>query len=179
MSNILYRTRTYLVGHMQYSSGEDWRSYVESELNPLGIITYNPYSKPFVKDLQEDDDARNFFDKQAELGNYDYLQDKMRQIRNYDLNLVDRSDFIIARIIPEVPSYGSSEELAIAARMKKPIFLAVEGGKKKAPHWLWGMLPHKYFYDSVEQIVEKVKDIDSGKIEIDSDRWRLLVKELR
>ena len=32
MENILYKTRTYLVGHMQYANGRDWRDYVEGEL---------------------------------------------------------------------------------------------------------------------------------------------------
>ena len=39
----LNKTRTYLVGHMQYASGRDWRDYVEGELEPLGIRIFNPY----------------------------------------------------------------------------------------------------------------------------------------
>ena len=30
--NNLWRTKTYLVGHMQYKSGRDWRGYVTEEL---------------------------------------------------------------------------------------------------------------------------------------------------
>ena len=44
----------------------------------------------------------------------------MKQIRSYDLNLVDRSDFIIAHLFPEVASGGSAEEIVTAVRMKKP-----------------------------------------------------------
>ena len=44
--SLLWRTRTYLVGHMQYASGRDWREYVETELHDLNIITFNPYKKP-------------------------------------------------------------------------------------------------------------------------------------
>ena len=57
----------------------------------------------------------------------------MRTVRTYDLNLVDRSDFIIAHIIPAVASWGSAEELVTAIRMKKPVFISMEGGKKKNP----------------------------------------------
>ena len=57
----------------------------------------------------------------------------MREIRIFDLNLVDRSDFIIAHIIPNVASWGSAEELVTAVRMKKPTFISVEGGKKECP----------------------------------------------
>ena len=57
MKNVLFKTRTYLVGHMQYASGRDWREYVEGELESLGIRIFNPYKKPFVKDVKEDEDT--------------------------------------------------------------------------------------------------------------------------
>ena len=55
----------------------------------------------------------------------------------------------------------------------------MEGGKKNTPLWIMGMIPHHYIYDSVSEIVDMIKNIDSGNKEIDSDRWRLLRKELR
>ena len=42
--NLLEKTRTYLVGHMQYASGRDWREYVEGELEPINIKIFNPRS---------------------------------------------------------------------------------------------------------------------------------------
>ena len=62
---------------------------------------------------------------------------------------------------------------------KKPIFVSMEGGKAKTPLWMTAMFPHKYIYDSVEEIIEMVEAIDSGEKEIDSDRWRLLKPEYR
>ncbi len=62
---------------------------------------------------------------------------------------------------------------------EKPIFLSIEGGKKKTPLWILGQIPHNYIYDSVEDIVDMVKKIDSGEKEVDSERWRLLREELR
>ena len=103
----------------------------------------------------------------------------MREIRAFDLNLVDRSDFIVAHFIPDVASWGSAEELVTAIRMKKPVFLSIEGGKKKTPLWIMGMLPHKYIYNNVNEIIDKIKEIDSGRKKIDNERWRLLRKELR
>jgi hypothetical protein len=57
--------------------------------------------------------------------------------------------------------------------------VAIEGTKKKCPLWLLGMFPHKYIYDSVDDILEMLIKIDEGKKEIDSDRWRLLKPEFR
>lgn len=131
MSNILAKTKTYLVGHMQYASGRDWRSHVEEELEKLNITTFNPYRKPFVKDVEEDEGARERMADDMKNGYYNDVTERMRTVRNYDLNLVDRSDFIIAHILPEVASWGSAEELVTAVRAKKPIFISMEGEKLK------------------------------------------------
>ncbi len=177
--HVLNKTRTYLVGHMQYASGRDWRKYVEEKLEPLGITIFNPYRKPFVKDIDEGDSKRKQMATAMEWGGYDKVSNWMREIRTYDLNLVDRSDFIVAHIIPDVASWGSAEELVTAVRMKKPIFISMEGGKKNTPLWIMGMLPHHYIYDSIEEVVDMIKQIDSGQKSIDSNRWRLLREELR
>ena len=179
MENILYKTRTYLVGHMQYASGRDWRGHVEEELAPLGIQIFNPYKKPFVKDVNEDEDTRLSISHCMEHGYFNNVAERMKLIRSYDLNLVDRSDFIVAHLLPEVASWGSAEEIVTAVRMKKPMFISMEGGKRKTPLWMMGMLPHHYIYDSIEEVVDMVKQIDNGEKKIDSDRWRLLRKELR
>jgi hypothetical protein len=177
--NTLNKTRTYLVGHMQYASGRDWREYVEEELNPLNITIFNPYKKPFVKDVDEDEETRKKIALNMKDGHYSDVANRMKQIRSYDLNLVDRSDFIIAHLLPEVASWGSAEEIVTAVRMKKPIFISMEGGKNKTPLWMMGMLPHHYIYDTIEDVISMIKKIDSGEKDIDSDRWRLLKEELR
>ncbi|MAF43964.1 MAG: hypothetical protein CMI54_07375 [Parcubacteria group bacterium] len=176
---ILNKTRTYLVGHMQYASGRDWREYVEGELEPMGIRIFNPYKKPFVKDVNEDETTRIKIEQSMSYEHYSDVANRMKQIRSYDLNLVDRSDFIVAHLLPEVASWGSAEEIVTAVRMKKPIFVSMEGGKTKTPLWMMGMLPHHYIYDSIECVVDMIKKIDAGEKQIDSDRWRLLKKELR
>ena len=176
---ILEKTRTYLVGHMQYADGRDWREYVEGELEPLAIRIFNPYKKPFVKDVNEGEEARNKIQHDMEEGHYSDVANRMKRIRSYDLNLVDRSDFIIAHLLPDVASWGSAEEIVTAVRMKKPIFISMEGGKNKTPLWMMGMLPHHYIYDSIEEVVDMIKQINNGEKNIDSDRCRLLREDLR
>lgn len=179
MENVLRKTKTYLVGHMQYSCGRNWRDCVEERLDKLDITVFNPYKKPFLKDVDEDEAAREHMLRNMELGYFNDVAERMVTVRSYDLNLVDRSDFIIAHILPEVASWGSAEELVTAVRMKKPVFISMEGGKKKTPLWIMGMIPHNYIYDSVEDILTMIEEINSGKKAIDSDRWRLLRKDLR
>lgn len=179
MSNLLKKTKTYLVGHMQYLSGRDWRQEVTKKLKPLGITCFDPYKKPFMKDVAEDEASRQEMDTWMKTKQYDRVTEKMKTVRSYDLNLVDRSDFIIAHLVPDVASWGSAEEIVTAVRMKKPIFISMEGGKAKTPLWMLGMLPHKYIYNSLDEVVEMLYAINNGVKPIDSDRWRLLRKEYR
>lgn len=177
--NLLNKTKTYLVGHMQYLNGRNWREQITKKLKPLNITCFDPYKKPFVKDVDESEFARAEMDECLKNELYDDLTDKMKIVRSYDLNLVDRSDFIIAHLVPDVASWGSAEEIVTAVRMKKPIFISMEGGKTKTPLWLFGMIPHKYIYNSISEIIDMIYAIDSGEKEIDSDRWRLLQEKYR
>lgn len=179
MTNLLDKTKTYLVGHMQYVSGRNWREEVTSKLNKIGVTCFDPYKKPFIKDVEEDEATRQEMETWMRTKQYDRVTDRMKTVRAYDLNLVDRSDFIVAHLVPEVASWGSAEEIVTAVRMKKPVFVSMEGGKAKTPLWMLGMFPHKYIYNSIEEIVDMLYAIDSGAKEIDSDRWRLLRKEFR
>ena len=98
MSNLLYKTKTYLVGHMQYLSGRDWREEVTEKLAPLSITCFDPYKKPFVKDVEEDEASRIEMETWMKTKQYDRVSERMKTVRSYDLNLVDRSDFIIAHL---------------------------------------------------------------------------------
>ena len=172
-------TKTYLVGHMQYISGRDWREDITEDLGPLDITCFNPYDKPFIKDVEEDEATRQEMEVWMKTKQYDRVTERMKTVRAYDLNLVDRSDFIVAHLVPDVASWGSAEEIVTAVRMKKPVFVSMEGGKAKTPLWMLGMFPHKYIYNNVDEIVDMLYAIHNGEKDIDSDRWRLLRKRYR
>ena len=180
--NLLWRTRTYLVGNMENVTsveGTGWRDWISVPLEKMGVVVYNPFKKPFLQDVKEgpQEVRDNLYSRNS--GDYDILATKMKEIRSYDLNLVDRSDFLIAHINPTVASWGSAEELVTGVREKKPIFLSIEGGKKNCPLWIFGMFPHKYIYDSPSDVLETLIRIDNGELPIDSNRWKLLRKEWR
>ena len=124
--NLLSRTKTYLVGHMQYLSGRNWREEVTAKLEPLQITCFDPYKKPFVKDVEEDEASRIEMETWMKTKQYDRVAERMKIVRSYDLNLVDRSDFIIAHLVPDVASWGSAEEIVTAIRMKNPTFISMD-----------------------------------------------------
>jgi hypothetical protein len=179
MSNLLAKTKCYLIGHMQYADGRGWREVVKQELGPRKITFFDPYYKPFIHDIPEDEGSRDEMSNWMATGQYDLVKQRMWEVRGYDLRLCDICDFFIAHIIPEKASWGSAEEITTVIRQKKPLFLSIEGGKKKTPLWLMGALPHKYIYDSVDDVIQTVKYIDDGVVKMSSDRWKLLKPELR
>jgi hypothetical protein len=177
--NLLRKTRCYTVGTMQYADGRAWREIVTARFSNMGITTFDPYHKPFINEIKEDEAARAALKVQMENGEFDKVADRMRKVRSDDLRLCDVSDFAFVNIIPKVASWGSAEELVTFVRMKKPIFVVVEGGVKNTPLWIMGMLPYKYFYNTVEEALGMIEAIDKGLVETDSERWRLLKHEYR
>lgn len=175
----LTKTKAYLIGHMQYKNGESWREYVLSELKKMGIVAWSPYDKPMEINYEENDNIRMYLAECMKSEQYSLVQEVMKNIRNQDLRLCDLADFCIAHLYPEIASWGSAEELTVACKQKKPVFISIEGGKKKCPLWLLGMFPHKYIYNSVEDIISMIKCINDGSVEIDSDRWKLLKPQYR
>ena len=176
---LLNKTRTYLVGHMQYANGRGWREEVTPSLIEMGITVFDPYHKPFIDDVIEDEEARLHLADWMKSEEYDRVSERMRRVRNFDLRICDLSDFIIAHINPSVASWGSAEEIVTCCRANKPVFISVEGGKSKTPLWIMGMFPHKYIYNNVQEVIKMLKRIDNEEKIIDSDRWKLLKPEYR
>lgn len=177
---LLFKTKVYLVGGMQYvSDGRGWRAGLTEQLTTLGITVFDPYVKPFVDDAKEDESVRAELKAQMLRGEFDVVAERMKKIRNFDLRLCDLSDFIIAHINPSVASWGSAEEIVTSVRGKKPVFISIEGGKVACPLWILGMIPPKYIYNNVGEIFETIKRLDSGEKIMDSDRWKLLKTEYR
>ena len=177
--NVLAKTKTYLIGPMQYAEGRKWRDDISGTLRAMDITIFDPYKKPFINAPDEDEDTHNALVGLMNKGVFPAVADHMKQVRSFDLSMVDRADFIICYLDPEVPTFGTMEELSWACRCKKPTFIVVEGGKKKTPFWVMGMFPHKYIYNSFKEVEDVLLDINTGKVKISSDRWRLFEPHLR
>tara|TARA_R110002153_G_scaffold45929_3_gene129352 strand:- start:816 stop:1358 length:543 start_codon:yes stop_codon:yes gene_type:complete len=180
MKNILEKCKTYMIGAMEFQNGEGWRNKCSKELEEKGIICYDPYKKPFDEDyVKEDQDTQEKIKLLRENGELEEVHKHFKEIIAIDLAMVDRSDFIICYINPSTPTFGTMHELIVANQAKKPIFIFVEGGKTKTPLWLLGLLPVRFFYDDLDSLLDMVKKIDDGTVEIDSKRWRLFKKHYR
>ncbi len=180
-THLLRGTRCYLIGHMQYSNGRGWRETVKETFKDTGIRFFDPYYKPFIHDVPEDENSRAEMHHWMETEQYDLVASRMKDVRSLDLRLCDICDWFIAVIKPSVASWGSAEEITTVIRVKKPLFLVIDDplGKKATPLWLMAIMPHKYIYNNIEEAVDTINAINSGIVKMSSDRWKLLLPELR
>ena len=179
MKNLLHKTYTYLAGPMQFTQhGQTWREMVKKELSPLGIRIFDPYNKPFLNELYlEGNEDKGQMDKWEKEGRIDLIENKMRAVRSSDLALCDKADFGIFYLNPSIATVGTIEELTTMNRAKRPCFVLWDNDKPS--YWLLGMLKSKYIYRTWEKLLGTIKAIDSGEIEPDSRRWKLLSPEYR
>lgn len=179
--NLLRGTRCYLIGHMQYCNGRGWRDAVKETFKDTGIKFYDPYHKPFVQNIPEDENSREEMLHWMETEQYDLVASRMKAVRGYDLRLCNICDWYIAVIKPSIASWGSAEEITTIIREKKPLFLVIDDpkGKKATPLWLMAIMPHKYIYNNLEEAIEMIRAIDANIVKVNSDRWKLLLPEMR
>lgn len=176
--SLLNRAKCYLVGPMQYQNGRGWRERVTEQLKEIGVVCFDPYSKPFEADIKETEEFQKELLSFQISGDYDTVSRLMANVCYHDLALVTLSDFIIAYIDPKVVTVGSWHELFLAEELKKPIFLIVEGGKKTTPLWLFGTINHNFIFESFDQVIEELTKINFGKTSL-SVRWKLLKQDIR
>jgi len=168
----------YLAGPIDYApdQGRAWRKETEERLKHLKINFLDPNSK--VKGLSKE--VNNDQDK-VKRCKKDYkwkeLSKIMKKIVREDLRCIDYSDFIIAYVNSSIHMCGTYHEIIIALNQKKPVFIVVEGGKKKSPSWLFGICDYKYMFDNFEDLFKFVINLDNGDIKMDN-KWVLIRKQL-
>lgn len=180
--NKLNSIKIYLIGNLENENeidAKNWRHLVTVEFAKLNITCLDPLKRNFENFPQESLNFRQTMKKELADGNYNYVRNIYKNVRRQDLSLVDKSDAIFCVLNPDVPTWGTCEELSVSTKANKPIFLTVKGGKSKTPLWITSMIPENYNFDSIEDAIRRVKDIDAGLYEIDEKYWRLLLPNLR
>jgi nucleoside 2-deoxyribosyltransferase len=170
--NRLKNQRVYLAGAMDRVAdrGAGWRDRITPFLENLGIIVFNPITKPTAIGL-EDEDSHVIKTKLKKTQRYDELSEVMKTIRRVDLRLVDISDFLIVNMNLDIHPCGTYEEIFWANRQKKPIIIHMEQGKQHTPDWLFGTIPHQMIFSSWEEIQEYLVHINSSENIDTHKRW--------
>ncbi len=170
--NKLNNQKVYLAGAMDRvpDRGVAWRDSITPFLESLNVVVFNPLKKPLEIGL-ETDDAHAIKTRYKAEEKYDEISKMMKTIRTTDLRLVDISNFLVVNLDLDVHPCGTYEEIFWANRQKKPILIHMEQGKKNAPDWLFGTIPHQMIFSSWDEIKEYLRNIDSGKYFKTYDRW--------
>lgn len=163
---------TYLAGPMDRvaDAGVGWRREISPWLHARGVIVLDPSCKPTEERVGEecDREQRNQWVKDEDWGS---LTRFMKKVRGLDLRMVNNSHFIIVHVNPDVHMCGTYEELAVATAEKKPILAWVEGGKKRAPWWLFAQIPHQDMFGSLDELKAHLKYIDTAPRINRRKRW--------
>jgi hypothetical protein len=170
--NRLKNQRVYLAGAMDRVAdrGNGWRDNITPFLESLDVIVFNPIKKPTILG-KEDDETHRLKIKLKSSESYDELSILMKTIRSIDLRLVDISDFLIVNLDLDIHPCGTYEEIFWANRQKKPIIINMVQGKKNAPDWLFGTIPHEMIFSSWDSIKEYLIHIHTDKTMQDHNRW--------
>lgn len=173
MLNRLKNQRVYLAGAMDRvpDRGATWRNNITPFLEDMGVIVFNPIKKPTDVGL-EDHDTHALKIKLKEQKRYDELSSIMKTIRAVDLRLVDISDFLVVNLNLEHHASGTYEEISLANRSKKPILIHIEQGKQYTPDWLFGAIPHQWFFSSWEELQNYLTHINRDDNIDHYNRWR-------
>lgn len=178
MSGKLDRALIYLSGAMEFAPdhGIEWRRKFIARSNEVGLrIDYiDPTDKVGARDLNVVEDKKY----QAMLrneGRFEELRDFVGRYRRYDLRACDYMDALVACVDPEIPHWGTPNEIYVAETAHKPRFLIVPGGKYNTPYWLFDVFPLENIFDNPEECIQRLLDLNSGKQEL-SDEWVLIRK---
>jgi hypothetical protein len=128
-------------------AGVGWRRTLRKETKDLGILWLDPTRKPINVGV-ENDASRLQRRRNKQEERWADLIAEMKPIRCVDLRMVDVCDFLVVNLDMDIHACGTYEEIFLANRQKKPVFLHIEQGKRATPDWLFATLPHKYFHSS-------------------------------
>ena len=170
--NRVKNQRCYLAGAMDrvIDRGKGWRQEITPFLESLGIVVFNPITKPTEVGL-EDHDTHLVKTKLKQKKRYEELSSMMKVIRSVDLRLVDISDFLIVNLDLDIHPCGTYEEIFWANRQKKPIIIHMVQGKEHTPDWLFGTVPHQMIYSDWNDIYGYLEHINSSENINTYNRW--------
>ena len=172
--NKLDGLRFYLAGPIDAAKddGVGWRRALTPWLKRRKIKVVDPCDKPIAYSAyKEIEGEKQKMMELKESGRYFELAQQMRDIVHVDLRMVDVSDGVIVYLDPETPMCGTYHELINALQQRKPTLVVIEGGKKKAPNWLFGIMNFNFMFDSFDDLKTFLKQIDEGIITADLSRW--------
>ena len=166
--NVLRGKHLYLSGPIENGDPtSNWRVEPTNTLSgTFGLNVFDPNSDPKQKWLPELFDARDScnFDKMAEIAT--------KFVRK-DLQIVQRTDILVAYLPKNVATTGTHKEIDEAWDNKIPVLFVCPQGKQYNPAWYFGYIKHKYMFGSFLDLYEYLWEVEDGKHQ-DDLRWAMV-----
>jgi nucleoside 2-deoxyribosyltransferase len=177
--NVLKHSICYLIGPIDNASdqGKGWRQMIKKRCAHMNIKFLDPTNKlrGLVKEV---DNEQKKIKEYKEVGNWKELSLMMKQVVRSDLRSIDYADFVIVYVDTDIHMCGSYHEMTVAINQKKPVLIVVEGGKKYASSWLFGVCDYNFMFDNFEDLLKYLRNVNKGKEKL-NDRWVLIRKQLQ
>lgn len=177
--NNLSGLKVYLAGNIEFTSGAiSWREKMANSLKELRVKVLDPTKPCLIDQTKEDDENKKKLVNWRQKGEVKKVQEFMKGVVRRDLRLVDVSDFVIFRLEPTKPTFGTIHELVVALQQRKPCLILVPD-KKKLPLWLFGIIDFDLVFEKEKDLLDYLRRIHYGYKEVDTKYWRFLLPELR
>ena len=177
--NVLDKALTYLAGPIDDAKddGIGWRQIFIDGLKKrnINLTVLDPTNKLGCIDVGEVGEEKQSHLYLKKEHRWDELTELMKKIVRIDLREVDFVDFLIAKVDINVHSCGTYHEIIEADSEHKPVLAIIEGGKEKAPSWLFGIIDHNLMFDNEEDCLEYLDAVNKGIMPLD-DKWILIRK---
>ncbi len=112
--------------------------------------------------------------------NFKEIRRQMKIIVRKDLRSVDISDFIIAYLPKGVRTTGTIHEIIQCDAQRKPTLIICPDGIQHIPAWLFGIIPLRYMFGSINDLFQYLYSIDQSDLcKIEDDRWQFIISALR
>lgn len=165
----------YLAGAITYANddGVSWRTELKDKAQSLipKVKFFDPTNKPPGLG-SEIGFEKNTIQQWKREGKYDLVVKGVKKYRRLDLRMVDNSNFLIIHIDLDKYTVGSHDEMFLAERQKKPIFVIINQGKSMAPDWIFAITKHEYIFNNINDCIGYLRKLNSGEIALD-DKWVL------
>jgi hypothetical protein len=164
---LLSGVRVYLSGPMDFVASRanekkyGWRTRVGEFLHALGVVVFDPWSKPEVRGLhgygREGEDTAAIRDKwtfeqtPADAKTRASITGKFWETLHIDLRMVDTADFIVAYCPTNIYSVGTPHEIALCRLERKPVLL----------------VSPPIIFPTEERLKDHLKDDDDGRKMLD------------
>jgi nucleoside 2-deoxyribosyltransferase len=152
--------------------GMTWRKKISKFLEKVNIKVNDPLLKSTQKG-KEDLESRKKRLLCKERKDYNSLKKIMEEIRKEDLKLVKNSNMLIANIDLDIYSCGTLEEIFLAKKLNKKIFIHVKQGKINTPDWLFGVIDHKFIFSNWNELLEFIENNEVKKSHLTKSKLKI------